>query len=159
MPLPSPLQDVIFGGRITLNVPEQQVEYRKRVTAPNGTQVVFNGSCCYRDRRLVPNLGVQLEFGGATHSPEGHSNAVWVGNSFDVRQRFTIAKGLGVEVRVPPPCTLRVLARRAVGSGALPDRRAAPLLTRPPARHRRCAAAWACPPPPPATPTARAPCR
>ena len=65
---------------------------------PNGSHLVVTGSCAYRDRRLKPNFGVQLEFGGHTHGPEGHSNAVWAGNSFDVRHRVNVARGMGVEV-------------------------------------------------------------
>lgn len=94
-------QDALFGGDISLNIPEQQLEYRKRVSMPNGSCLVFGGSCSLQNgNRLQPNFGVQLEFGGDTHTPflEGHSNAVWVGNSFDVRHRFSVARGLGVEV-------------------------------------------------------------
>lgn len=70
---------------------------------PNGTQLVFAGSCAVREKRLQPNFGVALEFGGEIHTPgsmplNGEGNAVWAGNHFDVRQRFSIARGLGVEV-------------------------------------------------------------
>ena len=97
---PSPFQDVLFGGRISLNLPDQQVEYSKRVRMPNGSQIVFAGSCSYRGRRLEPNFGVQLQITGDTAAPfpTGHTDAVWVGNTFEVRQRFSVAKGLGVEV-------------------------------------------------------------
>jgi len=87
---------------------------------PNGSQIVVTGSCCYRNRRLQPNFGVQLEFGGDTHAPfpESHTNAVWVGNSFDVRQRFSIARGFGMEVcgavTLPTPA-----ARYSHSSGTL----------------------------------------
>lgn len=77
------------------------MEYRKRVHMPNGSQLVFAGSAALRDRRVAPAFGVALEFGGATPTPllpDGQANAVWAGNHFDVRHRFTIARGLGVEV-------------------------------------------------------------
>lgn len=96
-------KDVIFGGRISLNVPDQSIEYRKRVHMPNGTQLVFAGSCAWQSptRRLHPSFGVALEFGGETTTPllpNSTANAVWAGNHFDVRHRFTIARGLGAEV-------------------------------------------------------------
>ena len=95
-------QDTIFGGNISLNIPEQSLEYRKRIFMPNGSQLVFAGSCAVREKRLHPNFGVALEFGGDVHSPQGlldgEATAVWAGNHFDVRQRFSIAKGVGLEV-------------------------------------------------------------
>ena len=69
---------------------------------PNGTQVVFAGSCAVREKRLHPNFGVALEFGGEINTGSmplnGEGSAVWAGNHFDVRQRFNIMRGFGVEV-------------------------------------------------------------
>ncbi len=97
------IQDVIFNGRLSYNVPERQIEYRKAIRLPsqNGT-LVFSGTASLRDfHQFQPNFGVQLHFGGDTHHPglpRGHADAVWVGNSWDIRQRFNIGRGFGVEV-------------------------------------------------------------
>ncbi len=53
-------------------------------------------------QKLRPDFGLHLEFG--THSPHGDGDAVAVhtpggGSSFDVRQRFKVARGLALEVR------------------------------------------------------------
>ena len=90
----------MFGGDIYLNIPEQSLEYRKRVALPNGTRVMFAGSCSYKERHVQPNFGVALEFGGETHVPgmNGDTSAVYAGNHFDVRQRFNVVRGLAMEI-------------------------------------------------------------
>lgn len=65
---------------------------------PNGARVALTASCTYMDRQFKPDFGVQLEFGGETNTPVGTSQAVLVGNTFDVQQRIKLFKGLGVEV-------------------------------------------------------------
>lgn len=97
------LQDTVVGGRITFNVPEKEMEYRKKFNLPNGTNLVCTGSCRFADRSLQRYFGVQLEWGGANQTPtgrtmHGHSNAVWAGSGFDMRQKFCIISGLNIEV-------------------------------------------------------------
>lgn len=110
----------MFGGDISINIPEQSLEYRKRVSLPNGTRMMFAGSCSYRENRFQPNFGVALEFGGETHSSgvHGESSAVYAGNHFDVRQRFNVVRGLAMEicggVSLPAPA-----ARYTHNSGTL----------------------------------------
>lgn len=53
------------------------------------------------DRAVRPDFRFTVEFG--THSPRGDGSAVYVagpdgGSSFDLQQRFTVAKGLALEV-------------------------------------------------------------
>lgn len=95
-------KDVLFGGRISLNIPERQIEYTKRVGIPNAGQLVVTGNCTLRNNQITPHVGVQFEFGGDIHTSgllgNGHTNAVFTSNAVDVRQRLTIVRGLGVEV-------------------------------------------------------------
>lgn len=117
------MQDIILGGRITVNVPERKVEYRKafRLPGQNGILAVY-GNCGYRDRRLDPNVAVQLEFGADSgydsSLPDSHTDAVWLGNTWGVRQQVSLGKGIGFEVcggiTMPTPS-----ASYSYGSGML----------------------------------------
>jgi hypothetical protein len=91
-------------------MPQQQVEYHKRLPLAGGATLALAASCRLQDRRLQPDARVTVEFG--THSsPRGDGQAVYVsnasGSSFDVQQRFKVAKGLALEacgnVRLPSP--------------------------------------------------------
>jgi hypothetical protein len=119
------MQDTLLGGRFSINMQEQQLEYRKKLAAPNGSHLVLQGSCSYAGYRPSrPTFGLHVEFGGDTETPAGHANAVWVGNSLEVRQRVSLLRGLGLEVcgsmTVPTP-TARYLPENgtlALGEGA-----------------------------------------
>lgn len=62
--------------------------------------------CCparLTDKRLVPDAGITVEFGTQHSSGGGTGSAVYVSDahgasSFDVQQRFKVAKGLALEV-------------------------------------------------------------
>ncbi|KAL4854252.1 putative oxidoreductase YhdF [Chlorella vulgaris] len=106
-------RDQLLKGDITLNVPQQQVQYLKRLPLAGGATLAVNASCRLQDKRLVPDAGITVEF-GTQHSSGGGGtgSAVYVsdahgGSSFDVQQRFKVAKGLALEVcgnvRLPSP--------------------------------------------------------
>ncbi|EFN56880.1 expressed protein [Chlorella variabilis] len=115
-------RDQLLRGDITLNMPQQQVEYRKRLPLAGGAVLALNASCRLEGQRLRPDAGLTVEFG--THSgPRGDGGAVYVadaggGGSFDVHHRFKVARGLALEVcgnvRLPSPA-----ARYSPESGQL----------------------------------------
>jgi hypothetical protein len=74
------------------------LEYLKKLKLPNGGRLALTASASYVDRQVRPDFGMQLEFGGETETPDGSARAVWVGNTFDLRQRFNVVRGLGLEV-------------------------------------------------------------
>ena len=97
--------DQLFGGRFSLNMPEQRIQYKKRFSMPNGAFLCIIGSCGIPSndpmRSLEPDIGVLLEFGSDSSSMNEYDtspSAVWVGNSFDIKKRLTLYKGIGVEV-------------------------------------------------------------
>lgn len=91
------LQDSLLKGRFSVNVPDKQVDYRKQFSLPNGSKLALVGSVAYRDGSIKPDLGVQLKFGADTVRG-GHADAIWMGNSFGIRQKFDVVRGLGFEV-------------------------------------------------------------
>ena len=65
-------KDTILNGRFSVNVPSRVLEYRKRLTLPNGTCVAISGGVQYVGGgggrsladRVRPFLGAQLQLGG-----------------------------------------------------------------------------------------------
>lgn len=91
------VQDTLLKGRFSLNVPQRQLEYRKQVGLPNGSRLSLIGLCSYRQGKFQPDFAMQFKFG--TDMPRGgHADAVWLGNSFGIRQKFNVVRGFGLEV-------------------------------------------------------------
>lgn len=115
-------RDQLIKGDINLNMPQQQVEYRKKVPLAGGAVLAVNASCRLEGQKLRPDFGLTVEFG--THSDaRGSGSAIYVADaagssSFDVQQRFKVARGLALEVcgnvRLPSPA-----ARYSPESGQL----------------------------------------
>lgn len=115
-------RDAMVKGDITINMPQQQVQYRKKVPLSGGAALVVDASCRLEGQKLRPDLALSFEFG--THSSaRGDGSAVFVGGghgggSFDVQQRFKVARGMALEVcgnvRLPSPA-----ARYSPESGQL----------------------------------------
>ncbi|KAI7835668.1 hypothetical protein COHA_010407 [Chlorella ohadii] len=114
-------RDAVIKGDITLNMPRQQVDYCKRLPLTGGAMLAVAASCRLEDQKLKPDLRVTVEFG--THSSRGDASAVYVAgaggaSSFDLQQRFKVAKGLALEVcgnvQLPSPA-----ARYSAESGQL----------------------------------------
>ena len=67
-------KDTILNGRFSVNVPSRVLEYRKRLTLPNGTCLAISGGAQYvvvgggggqrLSDRVRPFLGAQLLLGG-----------------------------------------------------------------------------------------------
>lgn len=81
-----------------MDVPDRRLGYRKQIALPNGSKLALVGSCTYVDGRVKPNFGVQFKFGADVPRVVGHTDAVWHGNSFGVRQKVNVLSGLGFEV-------------------------------------------------------------
>ena len=90
------LQDSVLGGRIRVDIPSQQLEYRKRLALGSGAHVGLTARCDYagllmgRASQLNPSFGIQYELGGGA--------AIWAGNVFDLRQKLRVSRSLGFEV-------------------------------------------------------------
>lgn len=74
---------------------------RKKLPLGQGLALALAGSCSYaniRERSFDPVFGVQLEFGDLGGRGGSGPSAVLAGDTFDVRQKFRVAKGLRLEV-------------------------------------------------------------
>ncbi|CAL8471353.1 g10895 [Coccomyxa elongata] len=87
-------KDALLGGRIRVNVPLQEVEYRKRVPLYNGhmgvTARASYAGVLAPGFHLRPTFGFEYELGGGA--------AIFAGNQFNLRHQFRLSRGLGVEV-------------------------------------------------------------
>lgn len=92
------VQDTLLKGRFSLNVPDRRIGYRKQIALPNGSKVALVGSCTYMNGHVKPNFGIQFKFGANVPRVAGHTDAVWHGNSFGIRQKINVVSGLGLEV-------------------------------------------------------------
>ncbi|EIE19698.1 hypothetical protein COCSUDRAFT_54586 [Coccomyxa subellipsoidea C-169] len=87
-------KDALFGGRIRVNVPQQEIEYRKRIPLYNGhmgvTARASYAGLLSAEPQFRPHLGFEYELGGGA--------AIWAGNHVNLRHQFRLSRGLGIEV-------------------------------------------------------------
>lgn len=119
-------KDTLLGGRFSLNLAQNSIEYRKRFPCPNGMTVSLNGTVRLEDRTVKPTVWAQLEFGSSGSAGDSRATLVHgpTGDSWDVRQRLRVLKGLKFEVcgstKVPTPAARFSSdhGRLSVGEGA-----------------------------------------
>lgn len=87
------MQDTLFHGRFSVNVPARILAYEKKICLPNGTNIAASAGFQHLGggldtplrQRFRPILGAQLRFGSV-----GDGNMVYSGDGFSLKQRIPL---------------------------------------------------------------------